>query len=258
MTLAIALSVLLVACTAQSAFGFGLALVAVPLLSGTLPFALVTPLLALLSMTLGAAVAWRSRGAVRLDLWWRLLLAATLGVPLGILFVAELPEGAIRLALGVVVLLAGLRGLIVARASRAEDSVVPARASVPGSVWPFGLAAGVLGGAWNLMGPPLVLFMQRARLDPGAFRATLHAFSFAINAVIVGGWLIRGSVSGDVRAATLLSWYAAALAPLALGALLGGWLVTRVDTRRYRQAVDLLLVVTGAGLVAATLGEIAA
>lgn len=58
-------AVLTFARAVQSAFGFGLALVAVPLLSTVLPLELVTPLLALLSMTLGAAVTWHARTSVR-------------------------------------------------------------------------------------------------------------------------------------------------------------------------------------------------
>ena len=153
--------VLMLACTVQSAFGFGLALIAVPLLSTALPLPLVTPLLALLSMSLGGSVAWRARAAVRVGLLWRLLVGAALGVPAGIVLI---------------VVLAAVHDLLG----------YGGRVRLPSwAIWPFGVVTGVLGGAWNLMGPPLVLFLQWSGLDPSVFRATLHAFAFAINALIV-------------------------------------------------------------------------
>lgn len=238
------LLVLFLACTVQSAFGFGLALIAVPLLSAVLPLALVTPLLALLSLSLGGTIAWRARESIRTDLLWRLFLSASLGVPMGIAFVVSLDGNVVRFALGVVITVAALHGLL----GFGERIRITHFA-----VWPFGIITGVLGGAWNLMGPPLVLFLQWTKLDQAQFRATLHAFSFAINVLMVCSWMILPERLGGIGGVELAKWYIITLVPLFVGGWAGSLIVNRVDAARYRGAVYGLLFVTGAGLIVTTL-----
>ena len=312
---ALVLGALLLACAVQSAFGFGLALVAVPVLATRLPFELVTPLLAIVSMALGGTIAWRSRAAVRHELLRPLLASATLGVPLGIVLVTRADEGAVRVALGVLVSLAAFRGLVADlrgeahRGSRDADGGAAGTAAATvdtegvgdhiiaeadiervGSdpadggfrfgadgdrsrhspplgkgprasskelprrlLWPAGIAIGALGGAWNLMGPPLVVLLQRARLAPNAFRATLHAFAFVVNLVVVVLWLASGAPLAPIAAACAL-----ALAPLAVGGWLGARLAAGIDTHRYRLAVHLLLLASAATLIASVVGAGAA
>jgi len=238
------LSVLCLACTVQSAFGFGLALVALPLLSATTPLTVLVPTLALVSMAIGAGVAWRTREDVQVPLLRALVLSAGLGVPLGVLFLTHVNPHTARLTLGLVVIAASLFSLHanLARVDTRVENGAGRTGRLP--AWPFGLAAGALGGAFNAMGPPIVLYLRCSGLAPERFRATLHAFAFLANAAIVVAYGIGRALSEEVATA-----YALALIPLAAGTWLGTRIAARLDPSRYRTVVDLLLLGLGTALV---------
>jgi uncharacterized membrane protein YfcA len=86
------LAVLFLATLVRSAFGFGEALVAVPLLALLIPVTVAAPLAVLLSVTVAAVVLAQDWRHVHLGGAWRLVLATLPGIPLGLWLLTAAPE----------------------------------------------------------------------------------------------------------------------------------------------------------------------
>ncbi|HWF86473.1 MAG TPA: sulfite exporter TauE/SafE family protein, partial [Vicinamibacterales bacterium] len=163
------LVVVFVATAIRSTFGFGEALVAVPLLALWMPIDVATPLAVLVSITIAAVVIvqdWR-KIHVRSTGW---LLAPTfLGIPLGL---ALLTSGHQQIVKGV------LAAVIIAFSGYSLVWRTPPELRRDSRAWLLscGLAAGVLGGAYGMNGPPLVVYGAMRRWSPQHFRATLQGY----------------------------------------------------------------------------------
>jgi len=235
MTLLITAIFLTLAFTVQSAFGFGVALLSVPMLTLVLPITEITPLLAMLSLTLSSAIVWKTWRLIDRTIIWKLLITASIGVPLGIAFLVTVNEAIVKIALGAVVVAVSANTLV---------GFNPNKPMPAGAVWPFGLLIGILGGAYNLLGAPLVICLQWAKLEARQFRATIHTFSLLINIIIVASY----GVGGLLSKATLIN-YSAGLVPMLVGGLLGNILVRKVREDQFRKLIYILLVVMGTALI---------
>jgi hypothetical protein len=169
----------------RSAIGFGEALVAVPLLAVTLPVREAAPLAVLLSITVAGIVVVQDWRKIHLHSTAWLLLPTLPGIPLGLLLLTHGPQRLVKAALAVLILafagycLAGRAPLELKRDSRA---------------WLIacGFAAGVLGGAYGMNGPPLVIYGSMRRWTPQHFRATLQAYFLPASLLGMAGYWLSG------------------------------------------------------------------
>ena len=169
----------------RSTFGFGEALVAVPLLALMLPVRIAAPLAVLLSITIAAVVIvqdWRKIHTGSAG--W--LLAATLpGIPLGILLLTSVHQHAVKAVLAVIIVLfSGFFLLGKSPPELREDS----------RKWlvSCGFFAGVLGGAYGMNGPPLVIYGAMRRWSPQHFRATLQAYFLPASLIAMAAYYASG------------------------------------------------------------------
>jgi hypothetical protein len=178
-------AVAFVATLIRSTFGFGEALIAVPLLALILPVDVAAPIAVLLSILIAAVVVaqdWRSIHA-RSTGW---LLAPTLvGIPLGVLLLTRVPERGVKAALGVVIAAFAGYLLLTKRQPRLDADSRP---------WLLGcgFVAGVLGGAYGMNGPPLVIYGAMRRWSPQEFRATLQGYFLPASVVAMAGYWWAG------------------------------------------------------------------
>jgi hypothetical protein len=110
--------------------------------------------------------------------------------------------------------------------------------------WLFGVSAGVLGGAYGMNGPPLVVYGALRRWSPEHFRATLQGYFLPASVIGMVGYWAAGLWTPSVSRYYLLSLPTALLA-IALGRMLN----RRVGARRFFVYVHAGLVASGAGLV---------
>lgn len=137
--IAVCSAVMLFASTIRSAFGFGEALIAVPLLALMIPVETAAPIAVLSSIVIAGYVLFRDWRHVHFRSAALLVLSTMFGVPLGLRHQA-----------------------LTLRNDR--------------FAWPFGFAAGVFGGAYGLNGPPLVVYGSLRGWMPEKFRATLQGY----------------------------------------------------------------------------------
>lgn len=217
----------------RSTFGFGDALVAMPLLLLVIDDQVsAVALVALVSLVTAAAIfAIDHRRLSLASDAWVLSAAAVPGLLAGLWFLRAASSPLLFAVLGATVVVVGLLGLFCD----------PQRWRVPvGSAAGLGLLAGFLGGAFNVHGPPLVVYGTSRDWSPERFRATLQAYFLAAGVLLVGGHAIGGHYSRE-----LFERFLACLPAVIVASWLGGVLNRRLPVERFRRAVHAILVVLG-------------
>ena len=229
------LGVVFLATLVRSAFGFGEALVAVPLLALIIPVEVAAPLAALLSITVAAVVVVQDWHQVHVGSAWRLVLATLFGIPLGLLLLTAVAERTVKSVLAIVIVTFSLYCLASRRPIELKDDRL---------AWFFGFAAGVLGGAYGMNGPPLVVYGSLRGWSAEHFRATLQGYFLPASLVVLGGYWLAGLCVAPVGRYYLLSL------PLAVVAIVLGRVINRrLGGRRFVLYVHAGLVAIGTTLL---------
>jgi len=225
------LAIVFLATAVHASVGFGTALVAMPLLTLVIGLPTATPLVALLMLTNISVLLSTTHQHVELRAAWQLVLSAALGIPLGLYLVQLAPERGLKALLGAIVI-----------AFSAYNLARPKLPELRSEAWvlPFGLAAGVLGGAYNTNGPPVVIYGALRQWPPERFRATLQGFFLPAAVLICAGHALAGLWSKRV-----FTLYALALPALAFGLLAGKWLGNRIPAERFGRLLYWLLIPLG-------------
>jgi uncharacterized membrane protein YfcA len=240
-TTSLVVAVLFLATFIRSAFGFGEALVAVPLLALLMPVDVAAPVAVLVSITVAAIVVvqdWRAIH-VRSAAW--LVVATVFGTPLGLLLLTSTPERGVKATLGIVI--ASFSAYSLAGATRMH---------LPNDrfAWAFGFTAGILGGAYGMNGPPLVIFGALRGWSPQHFRATLQGYFLPASMLVMTGYWLAGLWTRDVT-----RYYLVAL-PWIVGAVLLGRAVNRrLEARSFLRYVHGGLIVIGLVLLLQAFGQ---
>src|SRR6476661_8963102 len=201
------LAVIFLATVIRSAFGFGEALVAVPLLALVIPVEVAAPLAVLVSITVAVVIVIQDWQKVHVRTAGSLVAATLVGIPLGLWLLSAAAEPVVKATLAVI---------IIAFSAYCLTSRVPVELKDDRLAWFFGFAAGVLGGAYGMNGPPLVIYGALRRWSPEHFRATLQGYFLPAGLVGMAGYWLTGRWTFDVTVHYLLSF------PVVLAAILIG------------------------------------
>lgn len=179
------LLVVFVATLIRSAFGFGEALIAVPLLALFLPVTVAAPVAVLLSITIAAVVVAQDWEKIHLRSTGWLVGFTLLGIPLGLLLLTRVHEDAVKAVLAV---------LLLAFSGYSLFGGKPPELRRDGRGWlaGCGFCAGVLGGAYGMNGPPLVIYGAMRRWTPQQFRATLQGYFLPASILGMVGYYFAG------------------------------------------------------------------
>lgn len=176
------MAIVFVATLIRSAFGFGEALIAVPLLAFCMPLQVAAPLAVLLSITVAAVVVVQDWKHIHLRSAAGLVLATVFGIPLGLLVLTNPHQEMVKAALGLLIALFAGYSLIARDSLRLEHEHRPL-------LLLSGFLAGILGGAYGMNGPPLVVYGSLRRWSPQHFRATLQAYFLPASLLgMIGYW----------------------------------------------------------------------
>jgi uncharacterized membrane protein YfcA len=229
------LAVIFFATLIRSAFGFGEALVAVPLLSLLIPVEEAVPLATLVSITVATIVVAQDWHKVHFRSAGWLVISTLFGIPLGLWLLTAVPEAVVKAILAVVII--GFSSYCLVRRS-------PVKLKNDRWAWVFGFSAGVLGGAYGMNGPPLVVYGSLRQLSPEQFRATLQGYFLPASLLGMCGYWFAG-----LWTATVTRHYLWTL-PLALAAIfLGRAINQRLSGRSFLRYVHVGLLVVGAVLL---------
>lgn len=232
-------AVLLFATFVRSAFGFGEALIAVPLLALVMPVDIAAPVAVLASITIAAVIVVQDWRSIHLRSVARLVLATVAGAPLGLLVLTTTPETIVKASLGVIIIVFSTYSLArTTRIGLTDDRFA----------WPFGFAAGILGGAYGMNGPPLVVFGTLRGWSPQHFRATLQGYFLPASVIVMAGYWATGLWTPSVT-----SRYLQSLPWILVAVFLGRFVNRRLEGGLFLRIVHGGLIVIGTVLVAQTI-----
>lgn len=231
------LAVVFAASLVRSTFGFGEALFAVPLLALWLPLRIVTPLVVLLSITISAGVIVQDWRHVHLRGSLGLLLPSLAGIPCGLLLLASPYQWPVKIGLALLIIGFSAYGLAGRKPPRLERDHVAWLAGC-------GFLAGMLGAAFGMNGPPLVIYGTMRRWSAQQFRATLQGYFLPASLIALAAYWVGGLWVPQVTHDYLLCL------PVVLPAiLLGRWLNRRLHPQGFVRYVYAGLLVIGGVLL---------
>ena len=231
------LGILFVSTLTHSVLGFGNALIAMPLLAMVVGIKTATPLVALVLMTVALTIALRNWRIIEWRSTWRLVMSSLLGIPLGLLLLKGVSEAFMRAFLGVIVILFSLYNLVKPNLKITRDHV--------GLAYLVGFLAGVLGGAYNTSGPPIVIYSTLRRWSPGRFLATIQSYFWFTGILILIGHGVAGLWNSYV-----FRLYGISLPVVFVAIFLGGSLNRSIPRKQFNRYVNVALVLIGLLLLA--------
>lgn len=228
-------AVVVAAFTVEATLGFGATVIAVALASSVLrlPLGEMLPSFVPVNLALSTLLAARSFR----DADWRLLClkilpAMLVGLPAGMWAFSSLPEAMLRRGLGAFLLV--LSAPLLFLKAREPKPLAPALS------WGLLGLAGVLHGAFATGGPMVVFVLSRSPVSKATFRATLSLL-WALLAVVL---LARWTWSGTLTMSTF-TLSAQLLPAMLIGLVVGNVIHGKVDERRFRLFVNVMLFVFG-------------
>jgi hypothetical protein len=169
----------------RSAFGFGEALIAVPLLALFIPLKVAAPLAVLVSITIAAVVVIQDWRKIHIRSAGWLVAASLLGIPVGLLLLTSSHQKSAKVALAVFIMVFAVYSLLGRK---------PPELKSDNKWWLLvcGFVAGVTGGAYGMNGPPLVIYGAMRRWSAQHFRATLQAYFLPASVIGMIGYWVAG------------------------------------------------------------------
>ena len=215
--------------------GFGIALVSMPILATTIGLTVATPLVALIGFTIRMLILARYREVVQPRKIWPLMIAVILGIPVGIWISREVAGRLVEQTLGIIVTGYALFTLTNPRLPAFKKHV-----------WAYGLGtiSGILAGAYNIGGPPLIIYATGQGWPPTMFKSNLQGFAVVSSCLVLGTRALDGEYT-----ATVLGYFWIILPAIALGLLAGFSLDRYISPKAFRKVVQYLLLIVGLQLV---------
>jgi uncharacterized membrane protein YfcA len=192
------LCIVFIATLIRSAFGFGEALLAVPLLAFCVPLGVAAPLAVLVSITVAGIVVVQDWKNIHLRSAGWLVLSSFFGIPLGLLLLTSSHQRVVKATLAVIIMMFSVYSLI-------GRTPLELRRDSRGWLLACGFCAGVLGGAYGMNGPPLVIYGALRRWSAQHFRATLQGYFLPASVIGMAGYWLAGLWTPAVTRYYLLS-----------------------------------------------------
>ncbi len=155
--------------------GFGSALICMPLISWLIGIQIAAPLVALLTLTIELPLLLYCRHSLNLRALAHITVGAVIGVPVGVLALRLVPEEIILGLLGLMLIAYALYALVVPH--------------LPTIVWRgwayiFGFMSGCLSGAYNTIGPPIIIYGNLRNWPRDQFKSNLQGFFVFIGILV--------------------------------------------------------------------------
>lgn len=211
----------------QGLAGFGFALVAMPLLALMLPMKELVPLVALSGTFLTLVLFLYLRKSFSLKKILPLLAGAVVGIPAGVFLLTRVDEKFIKLLLAGILLIYSLLSL----SGRLRPRDLSHR-------WGYlaGFFSGLLGGAINSNGPPVIVYSSLQKWSPDEVKVTLQSFFMASGIMIVTSHGISGIITMKV-----IRLWGMAIPVILAGIYVGMEFYSRIDRDLFRKTVLVLL-----------------
>ena len=221
----------------NSTFGFGFALLCMPLLSLRIDLKILGPLVPLLFVVGSTIIIIRSWKDIDFKSIFPLIIGATLTVPFGVYLGKYGPEIIIKIVLCFVIILFSLYNIFAPKLPKLEsDKWAPF----------FGGLSGLFGGAYNISGPPAIIYGALRQWTPPVFRVSLQCYFLYVTFIVIGSHIYLGSYNNP-----LIGWYFLCAFPIMiLAEPIGKKINSSIkDPVKFGRHVYLLMLLSGVLLV---------
>jgi uncharacterized membrane protein YfcA len=230
------LVILFISTFVRSSLGFGDALVAMPLMTLVVGLKTATPTVALVATTIAITILAKNWKIADRKATFRLVLSSFIGIPVGLVLLKGINEDFMKALLGSILVLYGLYNLVRPHFKELRESL--------GLAFLFGFLAGLLGGAYNTNGPPIVIYGTLRRWPPDHFRATLQSYLLPTGFLILLGHGLSGLWTSQV-----LKFYIFSLPAIFLAIYAGGRAHRSMSQKKFERTVNFALVCMGSVLI---------
>jgi hypothetical protein len=229
--------VLFAATLIRSSFGFGEALIAVPLLALRIPVAVAAPLAVLASVVVAGVIVAQDWQKIQVRSAVGLIISALFGIPIGLLLLTHGNEHVVKTILGLLIVGFSIYSLLAKTKLHLEKDH---------AAWLLGagFVSGIMGGAYGMNGPALVVYGSLRRWSPQHFRATLQGYFLPASLVVLIGYAVSGLWVAAVTRYFLLS-----LPGILVAVLIGRALNRRLRGDGFFRYVYVGLIVIGGALL---------
>ena len=219
----------------QGISGFGSALISMPLLVTLIGLDVAAPLFAAIGIVSQLVMLIHYRESFTFREIWRLLIGMAIGIPLGVFLISQLPEALLLRLIGIIVLLYALYTL-------SGLQLPPLQKTWWG--YAFGVASGLMGGAYNVGGPPCIIYGTMQGWDRERFKSNIQAAFLFSTVILVLSHALAGHYTTEVWQYMLLG-----IPPVVLGLILGWTTDKFISPERFRKLVLVLLLVLALTMV---------
>ncbi len=223
--------IIFIASVVRGFTGFGLALVAVPLIQFLMPVTDTAVFIAMINLIFSILYYHRSKEIVKEQPLGTMALWTGIGVAAGAVILKFVNPGYIQLVWGVLIIF-----IVIALVRGLNLNIKSDRAAMTLS----GILGGVLAGATGITGPPVAIILSSIRTPKENFNAIISIFIlFAVSYA-----LVFYLISGLIRTETLMLALCC-IPALLTGLYTGDRLVARISQNTFTAVVYVVLVIMG-------------
>lgn len=219
----------------EAVTGFGCTVLALPFITALFGLKSGVETLTILALILAAYIVIRNRKDVDPRQFGLIVAFVAAGLPIGMYLFRNVDSAPLKKALAVFIIIASSLQIFSFFSRKERKSKLPAPLG-----YIFLFLGGIVHGVFSSGGPLVVLYASAALPDKGKFRATLCLLWTALNSILVGGYVVSGSLTVEtgVRTAFMIPF-------LVAGIVAGEFIHTRVDARLFKIFVFSTLLATG-------------
>ncbi|MCO6473764.1 MAG: sulfite exporter TauE/SafE family protein [Melioribacteraceae bacterium] len=217
------IAVLFAASFTQGMTGFGFALVSIPLLSMMMELKEAVALGALGGLVVNIYLIIKLRSFVKFFDLKNLIIGSVIGIPLGTYMLNDLSPHILKIILGIIVILFVLLSVF---------KIIKQRNINTNLGYIFGFASGLLGGALNTNGPPILIYFYLNGYDKFKQKASITGFFLIASMFIVLSHALTG-----ITSTTTLKNFGIALPFILTGIFLGSRAFGKISTLIYDRII---------------------
>lgn len=228
--------VLIFSSMVQGITGFGISLVAFPLLALFISPSIIVPTLVLVSVIINIMVFRSARGAVNFREIRVMLLFAVIATPFGAYLIKTLSSDALSIVAGILISGTSLMLMSGKHVSFRNENFAKSIT---------GFLSGTLNGSLSMSGPPIILFMSNEGKNKNEIRGNFSLYSMLINICTVVSYFFADMLTMDV-----MQSFAFALPAILLGTALGIRISGKVNEKLFKRIVLIFLLLMGINTLA--------
>lgn len=220
----------------QGLTGFGVVLVALPLMGFFIDVKTAIPLILLLGLVINCTLLSQLLKHFDYKKWILLFLFSLPGIPLGIYVLKYVDSRHIEFLIGFVVIVTPVFSMLSTSSSRELNKLWAGIA---------GFFSGFLGGSIGATGPPIIIYAALQPWSKEEIKTTMVSYF-----ILTGLGILMFYLFNDLITKKILISFGYCVLPLVSGVLCGVFIFNRINDKLYKHVINILLIFLGIMLIA--------